>query len=207
MGPTWQCHWTRSSTMCGRGNEEGIISLLDGDDGETIVALASTCKALHQNEIVQEALDKIHKFRTISPAMYYIVSKALTGGTFDTLLSDVHQFKAAVRYLSRHGPRFTHARDLLVQYRHFLTERREALRGDHAHDKEYTLSLIEASDFIAAIRYMDDLTDHRTMSEFDGPLVHAPSARVLPRVPRSRKHNTGRAAALSHPENGRRPLH
>ena len=99
-----------------------------GDDGQAIVALSSSCKTLHANEVLKNALVKIRLFRAVSPVRYTTMPQALVGGAYDTLLSDARQFKDTVRYLSGCGPRFNHVRDLLVQYRRLLTERREALR-------------------------------------------------------------------------------
>ncbi len=69
--------------------------------------------------------------------------RPLVRGAYDTLLSDARQFKDTVRYLSGCGPRFNHVRDLLVQYRHLLAERREALRGLRGNER--ALALVRAN--------------------------------------------------------------
>ena len=135
---------------------DAIISMLDvgddgitlspdhvGDDGEAIVALSSSCKILYENEVLQKARVNIRLFRAISPKLYTTMPTALLGGAYDTLLSDVRQFKDMVRYLSRCGPRFNHTRDLLVQYRRVLAERREALRGLRGNER--ALAIVRAN--------------------------------------------------------------
>ena len=134
----------RIITIFGVG-AEGVTLSPDhiGDDGQAIVALSSSCKTLHANEVLQKALTNIRLYRAISLVSYTRMPKALVGGAYDTLLSDVRQFKDTVRYLSGCGPRFNHVRDLLVQYRHLLAERREALRGLRGNER--ALALVRAN--------------------------------------------------------------
>ena len=124
---------------------EGVTLAPDhiGDDGQAIVALSSSCKTLLWNEVLHKALINIRLYRAISLVSYTRMPKALVGGAYDTLLSDVREFKDTVRYLSRCGPRFNHVRDLLVQYRHLLAERREALRGLRGNER--ALALVRAN--------------------------------------------------------------
>jgi hypothetical protein len=93
------------------------------DDGESLVALASTNKWLYQDEDVQAALGQVQMFHAIPGRIYRRLAayelRKRTIATAVSLLrrSNRKQFKAAIRYLSHCGPHLTLVRDLLMLYR------------------------------------------------------------------------------------------